>query len=381
MSFKSIYTAIMILHLFIRVNASADENDIGDIINNLEREKSALQQSYTAEKIVALDKKSIKGKTYASRLRTVYGGIDEAKKLLVNHKIYFSDSLKNKKRIVFLDPGHGGKDRGATVPPILEEEHETYFLTESSITFRIAQRVKSLLESSGYGVILTRSNEEDGLSLYARSALCRASTADISVSIHLNSSQYAFPIYERMDTAMPEINYSRVFVWCPEPYDLFYPFYNQIHTQIKESESRQKTLALASSLAEALYSTTNVSHELPDEKVAKLNEVKKLRAELAMQKTPSATAEISVYDIAPAILEKNTKISAMYKEDIKNRPGVNGKDLHMVREIPCIPAVLIEPVFLSAPEEQEKIISSNRIEEIALGIVAGIINYFTSVDD
>ncbi|MCB1194851.1 N-acetylmuramoyl-L-alanine amidase [bacterium] len=381
MSFKSIYTLVMILLFFITVNSYAEEKDYGDLLNNLNREKSELQLIYTAEKISALDKKSIKGKTYASRLRMVYAGIDEAKKLLGNHRIYFSDSLKDKKRIVFLDPGHGGKDVGATVPPIVGQEQETYFLTESSITFRIAQRVKSLLENYGYGVILTRPNEEDGLSLYARSALCRASKADISVSIHLNSSQYAFPIFERMDTAMPELNYSRVFVWGPEPYDFFYPFYNQIHAQIKESGSRQKTLALANSLAEALYAATNVSHELPEEQLAKLDSVKKLRADLAMQKIPSETTEIPLYDIVPGILEKNNKISAMYKEDIKNLPGVNGKDLHMVREIPCIPAVLIEPVFLSAPEEQEKIISNNRIEEISLGIAAGIINYFTSEED
>ncbi|MCP5463145.1 MAG: N-acetylmuramoyl-L-alanine amidase, partial [bacterium] len=156
MSFKSIYTLVMILLFFITVNSYAEEKDYGDLLNNLNREKSELQLIYTAEKISALDKKSIKGKTYASRLRMVYAGIDEAKKLLGNHRIYFSDSLKDKKRIVFLDPGHGGKDVGATVPPIVGQEQETYFLTESSITFRIAQRVKSLLENYGYGVILTR---------------------------------------------------------------------------------------------------------------------------------------------------------------------------------------------------------------------------------
>ena len=77
---------------------------------------------------------------------------------------------------VFLDAGHGGKDRGAQTSDIYEKD----------INLQIVQKVKNLLEQNGYQVAVSRDSDTQ-VSLEDRVSLAEKANADVFVSIHQNS--------------------------------------------------------------------------------------------------------------------------------------------------------------------------------------------------
>ena len=80
-------------------------------------------------------------------------------------------------RTVILDPGHGGKDPGAT----------NSLGTEAGYNLKVAGRVKTLLESQGFKVVLTRSSDRY-LSLQERVEAANAvNESAIFISLHFNS--------------------------------------------------------------------------------------------------------------------------------------------------------------------------------------------------
>ena len=85
-------------------------------------------------------------------------------------------SLVGKK--ICIDPGHGGYDPGAT--------NEAFGLSESNINLDVSFGLKSLLESSGAEVVLTRT-DDSYRDNDARYTFCNHEQATILVSIHTNS--------------------------------------------------------------------------------------------------------------------------------------------------------------------------------------------------
>jgi N-acetylmuramoyl-L-alanine amidase len=81
-------------------------------------------------------------------------------------------------RIILLDPGHGGNDKGAQSPSGTEEK---------KIVLDIAKRARAKLANAGYRVLLTRSSDRY-LTLDARAAKTAQAHADLFVSIHMNST-------------------------------------------------------------------------------------------------------------------------------------------------------------------------------------------------
>ncbi len=87
--------------------------------------------------------------------------------------------LKNKTgNIVFIDPGHGGKDSGGIGC------HNTY---EKTVVLDIARRVQHKLKASNITVYMTR-NSDIFLELYERPRLATRRKADVFVSIHANKA-------------------------------------------------------------------------------------------------------------------------------------------------------------------------------------------------
>ena len=83
-------------------------------------------------------------------------------------------------KIVVIDPGHGGKDTGASAglhPDVYEKD----------ITLAIGRRVQSLLMQNGATVIMTR-NDDSFPALESRPALANSRHADYFISIHADSS-------------------------------------------------------------------------------------------------------------------------------------------------------------------------------------------------
>jgi len=81
---------------------------------------------------------------------------------------------------IVLDPGHGGKDKGAISPNGLYEK---------DIVLGIAKRLKRNLEiTTGCKVILTRTDDRF-LTLEERTAIANAQKADLFVSLHINAHE------------------------------------------------------------------------------------------------------------------------------------------------------------------------------------------------
>lgn len=81
-------------------------------------------------------------------------------------------------RMVVLDPGHGGGEKGAVGPGGLEEKE---------ITLDLARRLRHLLEGSGVEVALTREDDRE-MPLSERTSFANQLRADLFVSLHANAS-------------------------------------------------------------------------------------------------------------------------------------------------------------------------------------------------
>ena len=79
-------------------------------------------------------------------------------------------------RRVVLDAGHGGKDAGATAVAVQEKD----------ITLDIGERLRRLLETGGFEVVITRDTDST-IPLRERARLANESRGDIFVSIHVNA--------------------------------------------------------------------------------------------------------------------------------------------------------------------------------------------------
>ncbi len=126
---------------------------IGEIIKKKTTTKSNRKELKKIKKVVKVNKKKIK------------------KHSLKNIK------RKNRKIVIVLDPGHGGKDPGATANGIKEKD----------VVLKIAKRVKYYLEKDGrFKVYLTR-NSDKFIPLYKRSLFAIKKNADMFISIHCNA--------------------------------------------------------------------------------------------------------------------------------------------------------------------------------------------------
>ena len=95
-----------------------------------------------------------------------------------NLKSNYTGAVKRKK-IVVLDPGHGGKDPGA-----IGRSYRTY---EKNITLSMGKELQKQLEAQGFKVYMTRSTDIF-IPLRKRVAIARNYHADLFISIHADSA-------------------------------------------------------------------------------------------------------------------------------------------------------------------------------------------------
>jgi N-acetylmuramoyl-L-alanine amidase len=82
--------------------------------------------------------------------------------------------------LIVIDPGHGGKDNGAT---------SKRGLLEKDVNLKISKRLKKILESRyGYQVILTRT-DDTFIPLEDRGGMANENEADLFVSVHVNAAK------------------------------------------------------------------------------------------------------------------------------------------------------------------------------------------------
>ena len=82
-------------------------------------------------------------------------------------------------RRIMLDPGHGGRDQGTSGRQ----------QTERDLCFKIALKLKVLLEAAGCEVRMTRKDNKTTLELDQRVAFAARKQSDIFISLHMNSAK------------------------------------------------------------------------------------------------------------------------------------------------------------------------------------------------
>jgi N-acetylmuramoyl-L-alanine amidase len=95
-----------------------------------------------------------------------------------NKKLSSTYSSKNKKYIVVIDAGHGGKDNGASCCGDKREK---------KVVLSVAKKLKQKLLNRGYTVYMTRTNDSF-VKLPKRTQFANKKKADIFVSIHANAA-------------------------------------------------------------------------------------------------------------------------------------------------------------------------------------------------
>lgn len=105
-------------------------------------------------------------------------------------------SKYGRKRVIVLDPGHGGKDPGA-----IGAYNKTY---EKNVTLAMGKELKAVLQNKGYVVYLTRENDIF-IPLRQRTKIAQQRKADLFMSIHADSAQNrnatGLSVYTLSDTA------------------------------------------------------------------------------------------------------------------------------------------------------------------------------------
>ena len=87
---------------------------------------------------------------------------------------------KRSKSIVYIDPGHGGSDPGASGNGVIEK----------NVVLKVALNLKAILEKNGIEVVMSRT-DDTYVSLQDRVITANKSNADSFISVHINSAGVA----------------------------------------------------------------------------------------------------------------------------------------------------------------------------------------------
>ncbi|WP_161944232.1 N-acetylmuramoyl-L-alanine amidase family protein, partial [Streptococcus suis] len=79
---------------------------------------------------------------------------------------------------IYIDPGHGGSDSGASYDGIYEK----------NLAMSVANKLKANLIQMGYQVLMTRTADYDVDFKTERSRMANQSNADLFISIHFNAT-------------------------------------------------------------------------------------------------------------------------------------------------------------------------------------------------
>ncbi len=127
---------------------------------------------------VVIDLTKVSRKTYMEQVKAVNRSRDVAALPMPAPKVPRPEKRRAGKRVIVIDPGHGGVDPGTT----------GYRGTrEKNITLAVARAVKARLEAKGrYRVVLTR-ERDIFLRLRGRVETARSAAADLFVSLHADA--------------------------------------------------------------------------------------------------------------------------------------------------------------------------------------------------
>ncbi|WP_051304544.1 N-acetylmuramoyl-L-alanine amidase [Chitinilyticum litopenaei] len=229
------------------------------------------------------------------------------------------DKLKVDRLItVVLDPGHGGEDPGAIGPA------GTY---EKTVVLAIARRLKTLLEEEpNVRVVLTRDGDYF-VPLGTRVKKARAVQADLFVSIHADAA------------LRPDASGASVFALSD-----------------KSATSVQARMLAKSQNEADLIGGVKLDNRNPE------------LARVLMDLTMTSTINDSL-KLGKVMLGELGDINRLHKPQVEQAGFA-------VLKAPDIPSVLVETAFISNPAEEQKLISDDYQQKMALALHRGIKRYF-----
>lgn len=220
------------------------------------------------------------------------------------------------KKVIIIDPGHGGLETGARGKLGTEEKN---------ITLAIALKLKSIIERNlAAQVVLTRDKDID-FSLDSRAAIANNNRADVFVSIHTNSSY-------RKDARGSETFFL----------------------------SRNATDEEARRLAYLENNSAEVESGIVDDNTNEIQMILWDMAQAAYLKQSSQLAEF---------IQKELNVLL----GTENR-GIKQAPFKVLTGVAC-PAVLVEVAFISNPEEEQKLGTDEFQNNVAQAIYRGLVNF------
>ena len=220
----------------------------------------------------------------------------------------------NRKPIIVLDAGHGGKDPGTT---------GTTGLHEKSVVLATALETKRQLQAKGYTVHMTRSGDTF-IQLAQRRALAQRVKADLFISIHANASPSA------------SSQGADVYVWG------------------KANSEQARQIALAENAADKIDGLPDVGNK----------NVNAIISDMMQAQTSTDSAKFGKLLLAQ--FGKFTKL---------RKGSVETADFVVLRSI-NVPSVLIELGFLSNPDEEKQLSNNNQRRRFAIAIAEAVQQYW-----
>ena len=221
---------------------------------------------------------------------------------------------KKKEIVIVIDAGHGGEDPGAV------GKRKTY---EKHITLAIAKRLERLIDrEKGMRAVMTRSSDHF-VSLSQRVMIAQKAKAHLFVSIHADA-------------------------WT------------------KPSAKGASVYALAergatSSAAMWLAKNQNEADLIGG---ANFNEFNKKIQNVLVDMTTQWKIDYSL-ELGHCILQRLGKINTLHRNNVEQAG-------FLVLKAPGIPSVLVETAFISNPQEEKKLKTSDYQQKVAMAILHGI---------
>ena len=233
------------------------------------------------------------------------------------------EAVKKKKLrdvVVAIDPGHGGKDPGAT---------GRLGTHEKNVTLQIARRLKKIIDGTkGMRGELVRSNDRF-MRLRDRIKRAHAINADLMISIHADS----FPDVRARGASVYALSVSGA------------------------SSESARLLAEKENKVDMLFGDVDLNHQ--DEMVR----------QVLLDLSLTGTIESSL-DIGDEVLKELGRVGRVHKKKVQQAGFA-------VLKAPNIPAILLETAFISNPKEERKLRSSAHQNKVAKAILRGVNDYFS----
>lgn len=282
--------------------------------NNIKPASPVSKSGLTHENPIVVKKKE---KIYPSQLNLKSQSSDLN---LASRKL--KKRFESEKKIIFLDPGHGGVDPGTIGVSGVYEKH---------ITLAMARELKRQLEKTGRFKVLMSRNRDVFIRLRERVRQAREKKSDLFISIHADS-----------------VRNKRI--KGPAVYTLSEKSSDKEAQKIAERENKADLIA-----------GVDLTHEMP--------EVTNILIDLAQRESMNQSASFAAGLIRE--LKRKTRV-------LRNTHRFAG---FAVLKAPDIPSILLELGFLSHPMDERRLRSKGYRSELASAVTKAVSAHFVQIEE